>query len=113
VASVCRLTQLEIHTGMNDQGIFFDFSTLQQLDAAIHSSRIDWATFDLKKSIPSRDGFLASTNHFVKPEWGLANPPGDPNNTKLRRNNLLGLGEKYNGTKENEESDIRSNFENL
>jgi len=76
---------------------FFDFSTLEQPDAAIHSSRIDWATFDLKRAIPSRDGFLASTNHFVNPEWGLANPPGDPNNTTLRRNNLLVLGEKYKG----------------
>jgi len=140
VASVCRLTQLEIHTGMNDQGIFleandgsssggniyfpsrityigsflFDFSTLEQLDAAVQSSRIDWATllnvanerearsyewatFDLKRAIPSRDGFLASTNHFVNPDWGMALPDGDPNNTSLRRSNLLGLGEKYRG----------------
>lgn len=140
VASVCRLTQLEIHTGMNDQGIFleandgsssggsiffpdritylgsflFDFSTLEQLDAAVRSSNIDWATllnvadeaealsyewatFDLKRAIPSRDGFLASTNHFVNPEWELAPLQGDPNNTTLRRENLLALGEKYKG----------------
>lgn len=140
VASVCRLTQLEIHTGMNDQGIFleandgsssggsiffpnrimflgsflFDYSTLEQLDAAVHSSQIDWATllnvademearsyewatFDLKRAIPMRDGLLASTNHFVNPEWGLAPLPGDPNNTTLRRDNLLGLGERYRG----------------
>jgi hypothetical protein len=140
VASVCRLTQLEIHTGMNDQGIFleandgsssggsiffpnrimylgsflFDYSTLEQLDAAVHSSKIDWATllnvadekearsyewatFDLKRAMPMRDGFLASTNHFVNPEWGLAPLPGDPNNTTLRRDNLLWLGEKYRG----------------
>lgn len=140
VASVCRLTHLEIHTGMNDQGIFleandgsssggsifypnrimflgsflFDYSTLEQLDAAVHSSKIDWATllnvadeiearsyewatFDLKRAMPMRDGLLASTNHFVNPEWGLAPLPRDPNNTTLRRDNLLGLGERYRG----------------
>jgi hypothetical protein len=140
VASVCRLTQLEIHTGMNDQGIFleandgsssggsiffperiaylgsflFDYSTLDQLDAAIHSSRIDWATllnvaderearsyewatFELKRAMPRRDGFLASTNHFVNPEWGLAQLQGDPDNTTLRWDNLLDMGERYRG----------------
>jgi len=140
VASVCRLTQLEIHTGMNDQGIFleandgsssggttffpnritylgsflFDFSSLEQLDAAIHSAQIDWATllnvaderearsyewatFDLKRAMPTRDGFLASTNHFVNPEWGLGPIAGDPYNTTLRRDNLLRLGERYRG----------------
>ena len=140
VASVCRLTQLEIHTGMNDQGIFleandgsssggsiffpnritylgsflFDYSTLDQLDAAIHSSNIDWATllnvaddrearsyewatFDLKRAMPIRDGFLASTNHFVNPEWGIAHLQGDPYNTTLRRDNLLDMGERYRG----------------
>ncbi len=140
VASVCRLTQLEIHTGMNDQGIFleandgsssggsiffpnrimylgsflFDYSTLEQIDAAVHSSKIDWATllnvaderearsyewatFDLKRAMPMRDGLLASTNHFINPEWELAPLLGDPNNTTLRRDNLLGLGERYRG----------------
>lgn len=140
VASVCRLTQLEIHTGMNDQGLFleandgsssggsiffpnritylgsflFDYSTLDQLDAVVHSSKIDWATllnvaderearsyewatFDLKRAMPMRDGFLASTNHFVNPEWGLAQLQGDPDNTTLRRNNLLDMGERYRG----------------
>lgn len=140
VASVCRLTQLEIHTGMNDQGIFleandgsssggttffpnritylgsflFDFSSLEQMDAAIHSAQIDWATllnvaderearsyewatFDLKRAMPTRDGFLASTNHFVNPEWGLGPLAGDPYNTTLRRDNLLRLGERYRG----------------
>ncbi len=140
VASVCRLTQLEIHTGMNDQGIFleandgsssggsiffpnrimylgsflFDYSTLEQIDAAVHSSQIDWATllnvaderearsyewatFDLKRAMPMRDGLLASTNHFINPEWELAPLLGDPNNTTLRRDNLLGLGERYRG----------------
>ena len=141
VASVCRLAQLEIHTGMNDQGIFleandgsssggdvffpdrltyigsflFDFSTLRQLDAAVSSAKInwatvlnaadenearsyEWATFDLKRAMPDRGGFLASTNHFVNPEWGIAHPQGDPNHTFLRRRNLLMLGEKYNGS---------------
>ncbi|MDD4651492.1 MAG: C45 family autoproteolytic acyltransferase/hydrolase [Methanothrix sp.] len=140
VASVCRLTQLEIHTGMNDQGIFleandgsssggttffpdritylgsflFDFSSLEQLDAAIHSSQInwatllnvaderearsyEWATFDLKRAMPMRDGFLASTNHFSNPDWGLGPLAGDPYNTTLRRDNLLRLGERYRG----------------
>jgi hypothetical protein len=140
VASVCRLTQLEIHTGMNDQGIFleandgsssggvtffpdritylgsflFDFSSLEQVDAAIHSSQIDWATllnvaderearsyewatFDLKRAMPMRDGFLASTNHFINPDWGLGPLAGDPYNTTLRRDNLLRLGERYRG----------------
>ncbi|OPY51716.1 MAG: hypothetical protein A4E49_02118 [Methanosaeta sp. PtaU1.Bin112] len=140
VASVCRLTQLEIHTGMNDQGIFleandgsssggsiffpnritylgsllFDYSTLEQLDAAVHSSKIDWATllnvaderearsyewatFDLKRAMPRRDGFLASTNHFVDPEWGLVHLQGDPYNTTIRRDNLLDMGERYRG----------------
>lgn len=140
VASVCRLTQMEIHTGMNDQGIFleandgsssggsiffpdritylgsflFDFSTLEQLDLAVRSSKIDWATllnvadenearsyewatFDLKRAMPSSDGFLASTNHFINPDWELAPLVGDPNNTTLRRDNLLRLGEKYKG----------------
>jgi len=140
VASVCRLTQLEIHTGMNDQGIYLeandgsssggsiffpnrimylgsfliDYSTLEQIDAAVHSSQIDWATllnvaderearsyewatFDLKRAMPMRDGLLASTNHFINPEWELAPLLGDPNNTTLRRDNLLGLGERYRG----------------
>jgi hypothetical protein len=47
--------------------------------------------------MPFRDGFLASTNHFVNPEWGLAHLQGDPYNTTLRRDNLLRLGERYRG----------------
>jgi hypothetical protein len=57
----------------------------------------EWATWDLKRAMPFRDGFLASTNHFVNPEWGLAHLQGDPYNTTLRRDNLLRLGERYRG----------------
>jgi hypothetical protein len=140
VATVCSAAELEIHTGMNDQGLFleandgsssggglyfpdrltyigsflFDCSNLKQLDAAVFSSKInwatilnaadenearsyEWATFDLKRAAPERNGFTASTNHFVNPEWELALPQGDPNHTFLRRENLLILGEKYKG----------------
>lgn len=140
LATVCRPAQLQIHTGMNDQGLFleandgslsggniyypdrsayigsflFDCSNLRQLDAAVISSRInwatilnvadentsvsyEWATFDLKRRMPDRDGLLVSTNHFVNPEWGFALPRGDPNHTALRYSNLLSLGEKYKG----------------
>ena len=140
VATVCRPAQLQIHTGMNDRGLFleandgsssggsifypdrstyigsflFDCSNLRQLDAAVFSSRIDWATilnvadentsvsyewatFDLKRRMPDRDGLLVSTNHFMNPEWGFPLPSGDPNYTVLRYSNLLSLGEKYKG----------------
>ncbi len=140
VATVCRPAQLQIHTGMNDQGLFleandgsssggsifypdrstyigsflFDCSNLRQLDAAVFSSRIDWATilnvadentsvsyewatFDVKRRGPNRDGLLASTNHFMNPDWGFSLPLGDPNHTVLRYSNLLSLGEMYKG----------------
>jgi hypothetical protein len=140
LATVCRPAQLQIHTGMNDQGLFleandgsssggsiiypdrftyigsflFDCSNLRQLDVAVFSSRInwatilnaadantsisyEWATFDLKRRGPDRDGLLTSTNHFVNPDWGIALPLGDPDHTMVRRSNLLSLGEKYKG----------------
>ncbi len=140
VATVCRPAQLQIHTGMNDRGLFlesndgsisggsifypdrfthigsflFDCSDLRQLDAAVLSSRANWATilnvadentsvsyecatFDLKRRMPDRDGILASTNHFINPDWGFALLQGDPDHTALRHSNLLSLGEKYRG----------------
>ncbi|HWQ48971.1 MAG TPA: C45 family peptidase, partial [Methanosarcina sp.] len=90
---------------------------LDQIDAQFHTSYPDnayivnvanetgaysyeWATSDVVRRAPDRDGLLVATNHFVDPFWGfapIALDDQDPAYTAHRRANLLALGEKYKG----------------
>ncbi len=97
---------------------FLESSTdLDQIDAQFHTSYPDnayivnvanetgaysyeWATSDVVRRAPDKDGLLVATNHFVDPFWGLAPialDDQDPAFTAHRRANLLALGEKYKG----------------
>lgn len=96
-------------------GFLLDFSSLSQLNAALHSTRSDFtyivnvadkniaysyemATFGVKRRAGIHKGLLVATNHFVDPSWGISKPFTDkPHLTMLRRKNLLALGEKYKG----------------
>lgn len=57
----------------------------------------EWATFDMKRRLPDRDGLLVATNHFVDPGWEMVEPRENESLTVLRRNNLMALGERYKG----------------
>jgi hypothetical protein len=57
----------------------------------------EWATFGIRRRVQDKPGLLVSTNHFVDPSWGIAQPSGDPFQSVSRRANLLALGEKYKG----------------
>jgi hypothetical protein len=99
-----------------------DSEDLDQIDIQFHTIRpshtfiinvadqtgacsYEWATFDVKRRGPDRDGLLAGTNHFVDPSWGitmagdtyLIGQTFDMGKTRERRANLLALGEKYKG----------------
>jgi len=91
----------------------FDSSNMTQLDASFNTNQstiafiinvadkdraysYEWATFDLKRSDGVNEGFLVATNHFVNPDWNIPLPPED-HSSMVRRNNLLLLGEKYEG----------------
>jgi hypothetical protein len=99
-----------------------DSQNLDQLDIQFHTARptqttiinvanqtgaysYEWATFDVKRRGPDRDGLLVGTNQFVDPSWGInlagdtfiAGQNFDMAKTNERRQNLLALGEKYKG----------------
>ncbi len=99
-----------------------DSQDLDQLDIQFHTARpshtfiinvanqtgaysYEWATFDVKRRGPDRDGLLVGTNQFVDPSWGitmagdtyLIGQTFDMAMTKERRENLLALGKKYKG----------------
>jgi hypothetical protein len=57
----------------------------------------EWSTFGIRRRVQDKPGLLVSTNHFVDPSWGIAQPLGDPFQSVSRRANLLALGEKYKG----------------
>ncbi|MCD4786474.1 MAG: hypothetical protein K8T10_21825 [Candidatus Eremiobacteraeota bacterium] len=96
-------------------GFLLDFSSLSQLNAALHSTRSDFtyivnvadkneaysyemATFGVKRRAGVKKGLLVATNHFVDPSWGISEPFNDkPHLTMLRRKNLLAQAEKYKG----------------
>jgi hypothetical protein len=90
----------------------FNSSDMTQLDAAMFSSQpvvaillnvadsnvsysYEWPTFGIRRRVQDKPGLLVSTNHFVDPSWGIAQPSGDIFQTVSRRANLLALGEKY------------------
>ena len=92
----------------------FNSSDMTQLDAAMFSSQpvvaillnvadsnvsysYEWPTFGIRRRVQDKPGLLVSTNHFVDPSWGIAQPSGDIFQTVSRRTNLLALGEKYKG----------------
>ena len=57
----------------------------------------EWSTFGIRRRVQDKPGLLVSTNHFVDPSWGIAQPSGDLFQSVSRRTNLLALGEKYKG----------------
>lgn len=92
----------------------FNSSDMTQLDAAMFSSQpivaillnvadsnvsysYEWPTFGIRRRVQDKPGLLVSTNHFVDPSWGIAQPSGDIFQTVSRRTNLLALAEKYKG----------------
>ncbi len=95
-------------------GFLFNSYDMTQLDAAMFSSKppvaillnvadenvsysYEWATFGIRRRGQDKPGLLVSTNHFVDPSWGIAQPSVDVFQTFSRRANLLALGEKYKG----------------
>jgi len=92
-----------------------DYSTLEQLGAAIDATRANYALllniadknaaysyectiFGVRRRKGINEGLLVATNHFVDSSWNIAKPPlSDPSLTLQRRENLLALGEKYKG----------------
>ena len=91
--------------------------TLDQIDSNFHTSLPDnafiinaanrtgafsyeWATFNVARRNPDKNGLLVSTNHFVDPSWGVFDRkylPTDLWDSRQRRENLLMLGEKCKG----------------
>lgn len=91
-------------------GFMLDYSTLEQIDAAIVSTKPDYPwivnvagsekaysyeenVYELKR----REGpeVIAATNHFVDPTWHLSKPPEE--NSVVRYTNLLNLSEENRG----------------
>lgn len=99
---------------VNLMAFLMDYATLGELDAAFQSTRpefafiinvadsreafaYEWAPFDLRRRAADREGLLVATNHFADPSWGLMLQANTGFESPLRRENLLGLGEKMKG----------------
>lgn len=132
---------LYAHTGMNAAGLFLelnsgtwdsfyvnrvptlvtllsmlqDYGSLEELDAAMRSVRVDFScivtaadpggacafecpTFGVTRRPLDRPGLVASTNHFVDPTWDMARQDDSHGDRSTeRRHNLITLGEKHRG----------------
>ena len=92
--------------------LMLDYSTMDELDAGIMSTRTDCAfivnaagadracsyeetVYDIK--CREGTGVIAAANHFVDPSWRLAVPPTEEN-TVVRYGNLLRLAEESKGS---------------
>ncbi len=110
-----NLTHLNrVHAVINLLAFLLDYETMDQVDAAMHSTRsnfafiiniadqnqavaYEWPPFDLKRRSGEENGLLVSTNHFAHPAWGLMLQEDTGFKSELRRDNLLKLGRKNRG----------------
>ncbi|WP_052316639.1 C45 family autoproteolytic acyltransferase/hydolase [Thioalkalivibrio nitratireducens] len=111
-----KLTHLNrVHAVINLLAFLFDYETIEQVDAAMHSTRsnfsfiiniadqnkafsYEWPPFGLKRRSGEENGLLVSTNHFAHPSWGLMLQDGTGFKSIKRRDNLLKLGRENKGT---------------
>ncbi len=104
-----------VHTISKLMAFLLDYETMEQLDAAMHTTRsnfsfiinvadskqafsYEWPPFDLRRRSGDEPGLLVSTNHFVDPSWSLMQQEGTGFRSVERRDNLLQLVSKYQGT---------------
>jgi hypothetical protein len=92
-----------------------DYSSLSEVDKALKSTLVNLSSiinvadrnraysyecsiYDTRRREPDRDGLLAATNHFVDPNWNIAQVDDRMGAMTMKRyQNLLALGEKYRG----------------
>ncbi|RQD61835.1 C45 family autoproteolytic acyltransferase/hydolase [Desulfonatronovibrio magnus] len=103
-----------VHVIVNLLTFLLDYSTLDQFDAAMNTTRsnfsfiinaadrnrgysYEWPPFDLKKRHCDQPGLLISSNHFVHPDWGIGMQCNTGFKSIQRRENLLDLARKLKG----------------
>lgn len=103
-----------VHPIVNLMAFLFDYEYMEQLDAAMHTTRsnfafiinaadeksavsYEWPPFDLRRRLADEPGLLVSTNHFVHPSWDLAPQDNNEFKSRIRRKNLLDLGRRATG----------------
>lgn len=110
-----NLTHLNrVHAVVNLLAFLVDYETMDQVDAAMHSTRsnfafiiniadqdrafaYEWPPFGLKRRSGEEHGLLVSTNHFAHPSWGLMLQEDTGFKSEKRRDNLLNLGRENRG----------------
>lgn len=87
-------TQDEVHKAFLP--ILADMSSIVNVADANIAYSFELPLGGVKRRNPDAAGLIASSNHFVDPYWEI-DPPGPPDDTVLRRDNLLTLANANKG----------------